>query len=54
MTKNAKWAFENKADAGTFIQNGGRLTTFDDALKLAYEEMYQDSHALRSKRSLNK
>jgi copper chaperone NosL len=55
MTKNAKWAFENKTDAEQFIkQNGGRLTIFDDALKLAYEEMYQDSHALRSKRSMNK
>jgi copper chaperone NosL len=55
MTKNAKWAFENKADAVTFIkQNGGKLATFDAALKLAYEEMYQDAHALRSKRNLKK
>jgi copper chaperone NosL len=55
MTRNAKWAFENKADAETFIkQNGGRLASFDDALKLAYEEMYQDAHALRSNRSLKK
>jgi len=55
MTKNAKWAFENKADAVTFIkQNGGRVAAFDDAIKLAYEEMYQDAHALRSNRILKK
>jgi copper chaperone NosL len=55
MTGTPKWAFEKKEDAEKFIkQNGGRLTAFDDALKLAYEEMYQDAHALRSKRSLKK
>ena len=51
MTRNAKWAFENKANAETFIrQNGGRLTTFDDAIKLAYEEMYQDTKIIRDNR----
>ncbi len=48
MTRNAKWAFEMKEDAATFVkQYGGRLTTFDDAIKLAYEEMYQDTKIIR-------
>ena len=55
MTKNAKWAFENKADAEKFIkQNGGTLATFDQAIKQAYEEMYQDTKMIREKRKMKK
>lgn len=51
MTQNPKWAFEKKVAAEKFIkQYGGRLATFDAALKLAYEEMYRDARALRSSR----
>ena len=47
MTKNAKWAFENKADAGKFIkQNGGSLATFDDALKLAWRSPRLTPHLM--------
>jgi len=55
MTKNAKWAFENKADAEKFIkQNGGSIATFDQAIKQAYDEMYQDTKMIRDKRKMKK
>jgi copper chaperone NosL len=51
MTKNAKWAFKNKADAEKFIkQNGDALAAFDQAIQQAYEEMYQDTKMIRDKR----
>jgi len=55
MTRNAKWAFEQKVDAEQFIkQNGGVLSTFDDAIKLAYGEMYQDTKVIRDNRKKKK
>jgi len=55
MTRNAKWAFENKMGAEKFIkQNGGALATFDEAIKQAYEEMYQDTKMIRDKRKMKK
>lgn len=51
MTKRAKWAFEKKEDAEGFVKkNGGKLTMFDEALKAAYEDMYEDSRMIRKKR----
>jgi nitrous oxide reductase accessory protein NosL len=53
MTKRAKWAFEAKADAETFIKdNGGSLVSFDEAIKTAYEDMYQDTKMIREKRKM--
>jgi copper chaperone NosL len=50
MTSRAKWAFEKKDDAETFIKgHGGVLVTFEDALKASYEDMYLDSKMIRSK-----
>jgi hypothetical protein len=55
MTKRAKWAFENKGDAETFVrENGGTLVSFDDAVKAAYEDMYQDTKMIREKRKMKK
>jgi nitrous oxide reductase accessory protein NosL len=55
MTKRAKWAFENKGDAETFIkENGGTLATFEEAIKLAYEDMHQDTKMIRDKRKMKK
>lgn len=55
MTRQAKWAFENKTDAEKFTQeNGGKLATFDEAIKLAYEDMYQDTKMIRDKRKMKK
>lgn len=51
MTRRGKWAFAEKAAAEAFVkENGGTLATFDEAMKAAYEDMYQDTKAIREKR----
>lgn len=53
MTKNAKWAFADKADAEKFQGvNGGRLGTFDDALQAAYQDLGNDTRMIREKRKM--
>jgi len=55
MTKRAKWAFEKKEDADKFVkENGGTLASFDEAVKFAYEDMYQDTRMIREKRKMMK
>jgi copper chaperone NosL len=51
MSKRAKWAFENKADAEKFMKkNGGQLAEFEQAIKASYEDMYQDTKMIRERR----
>ena len=51
MTRNAKWAFAAKDKADAFIkENGGKLASFDEAIKSAYEDMYADTKMIRDKR----
>ncbi len=53
MTRNAKWAFLQKGDAEKFVSlNGGKLATYDDAMKAAYEDMYADTKMIRDKRKM--
>jgi copper chaperone NosL len=53
MTKRGKWAFAKKKDADAFSKEyGGKIVTFDDAIKAAYEDMYQDTKMIREKRRL--
>ena len=55
MTKRAKWAFEKKEDAEKFMKdNGGDLATFEQAVKAAYEDMYQDTKMIRERRKMRK
>ena len=55
MTKRAKWAFENKTDAEAFMkENGGAVVAFDEAIKMAYEDMYLDTKMIREKRKMKK
>lgn len=55
MTKNAKWAFENKADAEKYIaENGGTLADFEKAIETAYSDMYADSKMIRERRKMKK
>jgi copper chaperone NosL len=51
MTKRAKWAFEDRAAADAFVKaNGGTIATFDEAIRAAYDDMYQDTKMIREKR----
>lgn len=51
MTKNAKWSFASKDKAEAFIkENGGKIATFDEVIKAAYEDMYTDTKMIRDKR----
>ena len=51
MTSRAKWAFETKADADAFLkEHGGKPAGFEDAMKAAFEDMYQDIRMIRTKR----
>lgn len=54
MTSQAKWAFAGKAAAERFISaHGGRvLASFDEAIKAAYSDMYQDTKAIRERRKM--
>jgi copper chaperone NosL len=55
MTKHGKWAFEKKDDAEAFIKtNGGALTSFDEVIKAAYTDMYDDTKMIREKRKMKK
>lgn len=51
MTRQAKWAFENKEDAEQFVkENGGTIAGFDQAMKTSYEDMYADTKMIRERR----
>jgi copper chaperone NosL len=55
MTKNAKWAFGKDEDAKEFVAaNGGKLASFDEAIKASYEDMYADTRMIREKRKAMK
>ncbi|MDA8100910.1 MAG: nitrous oxide reductase accessory protein NosL [Nitrospiraceae bacterium] len=55
MSKRGKWAFEKKEDAEHFLKtNQGKLATFEEAMKLAYEDMYEDTKMIRDKRKMKK
>jgi len=55
MTKRAKWAFENKADADAFIKShGGTTASFDEAVKASYEDMNADTKMIRERRKMKR
>jgi nitrous oxide reductase accessory protein NosL len=42
MSLRGKWAFAEKGDAEDYIkEHGGSLGSFDDALKAAFEDMWE-------------
>jgi nitrous oxide reductase accessory protein NosL len=52
MTKRAKWAFTEEAAAEAFIQvNEGAVSSFDEVIKNAYEDMYEDTKMIRERRA---
>jgi copper chaperone NosL len=55
MTKRAKWAFEKNDEAEAFVrENGGRKANFNEAMKAAYEDMYEDTMMIRERRRMKK
>ena len=53
MTRQAKWAFENKKDAEAFVKShGGKLVSFEEAFEAAYAGMYKDNQMVRNKRKM--
>lgn len=55
MTRRAKWAFENQADADSFIKgHGGEIATFEQAIKASYEDMYQDTRMIHERRKMKR
>jgi len=55
MSKRGQWAFEKKENAEAFIKtNGGALASFDDVIKAAYNDMYEDTKMIREKRKMMK
>ena len=55
MSKRGKWAFAKKEDAEAFLKaNEGSLVAFEDAMKMAYEDMYEDTKAIRERRKMKR
>ena len=55
MTARAKWAFQTKKAADDFIRkHGGRPATFEEVMRAAFEDMYEDTLILQKKRRLMK
>jgi len=55
MTAKAKWAFASRGAAEQFIRaNGGSIATFDEAIKAAYDDMYQDTKMIREFRKMKR
>ena len=55
MTARAKWAFETKDSADTFIKShGGRPAIFPEVMKAAFEDMYEDTLMIQKKRKMMK
>jgi len=55
MTGQAKWAFADREAAERFVRaNGGRIVTFDEAIKAAYDDMYQDTKMIREFRKMKR
>lgn len=55
MTAQAKWAFATREAAESFVRaNGGRIVSFDEAIKAAYDDMYQDTKMIREFRKMKR
>lgn len=51
MTGRPKWALAGRAAAEKLAaENGGEVVDFKAAIRAAYEDMYQDTRMIRTKR----
>ena len=50
MTERPKWAFADKKGAQAFIkENGGKLSNFEEVMKIAFEDLYLDTKKTRDR-----
>jgi nitrous oxide reductase accessory protein NosL len=55
MSMRGKWAFADKSAAEKFVSTkGGNIAGFDQAMKAAYEDMYNDTRMIRKKRKMKR
>lgn len=55
MSRRGKWAFEKKDDAENFIRtNQGKLASFEEAMKMAHEDLYEDTKMIRERRKMKR
>ena len=55
MSKRGKWAFEKKDDAENFIRtNQGKMASFEEAMKMAHEDLYEDTRMIRERRKMKR
>jgi copper chaperone NosL len=55
MTARAKWAFDTKDEADVFIKaHGGRPAIFNEVMKSAFEDMYEDTLMIQKKKKTMK
>ncbi|HYG70621.1 MAG TPA: nitrous oxide reductase accessory protein NosL [Anaeromyxobacteraceae bacterium] len=51
MTARAKWAFADRARADAFVrEHGGTVATFDEAVRAAFADLYDDTRLARDRR----
>lgn len=51
MTARAKWAFANRARAEAFVRaSGGAIVSFDEAVRAAFADLYDDTRLARERR----
>jgi copper chaperone NosL len=51
MTARAKWSFESKEAADSFIsQHGGKPANFDQVMKASFDDMYNDTLMIQKKK----
>ena len=53
MSRRGKWAFAKKEDAENFLKtNQGKSASFEETMKMAYEDLYEDTKMIREKRKM--
>ena len=51
MTRRGKWAFQDRERAEGFVRgHGGVVVDFEAAMRASYEDMYEDTKAIRERR----
>ncbi len=55
MSRRGKWAFAKKEEAEGFLKtNQGKIVSFEEAMKMAHEDLYEDTRAIRERRKMKR